>query len=149
MNEVQIPDGLLAIAADVDAAEIAMLGMPQVEIPTVHHFGPEIYIREVTMPAGSVIIGHAHRSETTNQMLSGRIIVIDGDGTRREMVAPHQFVSPPGRKVAYIVEETVWQNVWANPDNETDIAVLEDRYCEKSTAWLAHHEQAHLVEEAV
>ena len=135
---------LTTLSDDLGAAEMTMLDLPQVEIPVVNSFAPGLYVREVTMPAGTMVIGHAHRGSTLNLMLKGRIAVIDGDGTRRELVAPHRFVSPPGRKIAHVLEETVWVNVFPNPDDETDIETLEERYADRSPAWLSHREQAEL-----
>lgn len=146
MTDLIEPEGfdLDTLAADLDAAEVAMLALPQVEIPTVHDFAPGLYYREVTFPPGALVIGHAHRGATLNLMLKGRIEVIDGDGVARELVAPFQFVSPPGRKIARVIEETVWVNVFPNPDDERDIEVLEERYADRSAAWLSHREQAEL-----
>lgn len=98
--------------------------MPQVDCQTKHYFGPSIYIREVTMPAGSVVIGKPHRKEHMCVMLQGRMIVMDAEGNQRELVAPMTFVGGPGRKVAYILETTVFQNILAT--DETDIDVLEN-----------------------
>jgi hypothetical protein len=98
--------------------------MPQVDCQTKHYFGPSIYIREVTMPAGTVVIGKPHRKEHMCVMLQGRMIVVTGDGTKQELVAPMTFVGSPGRKVAYILETTVFQNILAT--DETDIEVLEN-----------------------
>ena len=98
--------------------------MPQVDCQTKHYFGPSIYIREVTMPAGSVVIGKPHRKEHMCVMLQGRMIVMDAEGNQKELVAPMTFVGGPGRKVAYILETTVFQNILAT--DETDIDVLEN-----------------------
>ena len=98
--------------------------MPQVDCQTKHYFGPSIYIREVTMPAGAVVIGKPHRKEHMCVMLQGRMIIVDADGNRKELVAPMTFVGGPGRKVAYILETTVFQNILAT--DETDIDVLEN-----------------------
>jgi hypothetical protein len=98
--------------------------MPQVDCQTKHYFGPSIYIREVTMPAGTVVIGKPHRKEHMCVMLQGRMIVVLGDGTKQELVAPLTFVGSAGRKVAYILETTVFQNILAT--DETDIDVLEN-----------------------
>jgi hypothetical protein len=98
--------------------------MPQVDCQTKHYFGPNLYIREVTMPAGTVVIGKPHRKEHMCIMLQGRMIVVLGDGTKQELVAPMTFVGSAGRKVAYILETTVFQNVLAT--DETDIDVLEN-----------------------
>jgi hypothetical protein len=98
--------------------------MPQVDCQTKHYFGPSIYIREVTMPAGTVVIGKPHRKEHMCVMLQGRMVVVLGDGTKQELVAPLTFVGSAGRKVAYILETTVFQNILAT--DETDIDVLEN-----------------------
>jgi hypothetical protein len=98
--------------------------MPQVDCQTKHYFGPNLYIREVTMPAGTVVIGKPHRKEHMCVMLQGRMIVVAGDGTKQELVAPLTFVGAAGRKVAYILETTVFQNILAT--DETDIEVLEN-----------------------
>jgi len=99
------------------------LELPQVDCQTKHYFGPSIYIREVTMPAGSVVIGKPHRKEHMCVMLSGKMIIVKEDGSRQELVAPMTFVGSPGRKVAYILETTVFQNIFVT--NETDIDKLE------------------------
>jgi len=98
--------------------------MPQVDVNTKHYFGPSIYIREVTMPAGAVVIGKPHRKEHMCVMLQGRMIIVDADGNKKELVAPMTFVGGAGRKVAYILETTVFQNILAT--EETDIEVLEN-----------------------
>lgn len=149
MTDIIEPESLDldALAADLDAAERAMLEMPQVEIETVHRFPPGLYYREVTFPAGSIVLGHAHRGETLNLMLTGRIIVVDGSGERRELVAPYQFISAPGRKVARVIEETTWANVFPNEDGETDIEALEQRLFDRSQAWLEHRERARAIGE--
>jgi hypothetical protein len=98
--------------------------MPQVDCQTKHYFGPSIYIREVTMPTGAVVIGKPHRKEHMCVMLQGRMIIVDAEGNQKELVAPMTFVGGAGRKVAYILETTVFQNILAT--DETDIDVLEN-----------------------
>ena len=98
--------------------------MPQVDCQTKHYFGPSLYIREVTMPAGAVVIGKPHRKEHMCVMLQGRMIIVDAEGNQKELVAPMTFVGSAGRKVAYILETTVFQNILAT--DETDIEVLEN-----------------------
>jgi hypothetical protein len=112
------------LAQKVDALLDKARQMPQVDCQTKHYFGPNIYIREVTMPAGSVIVGKPHRSEHMCVMLQGKMIIVSEDGTRKELVAPMTFVGQPGRKVAYIIETTVFQNILAT--DETNIENLEN-----------------------
>ena len=115
-------DSLLSQKVEVLLSQVEK--MPQVDCQTKHYFGPSIYIREVTMPAGAVVIGKPHRKEHMCVMLQGRMIIVLEDGIKKELVAPMTFVGSAGRKVAYIIETTVFQNILAT--DETDIDVLEN-----------------------
>jgi hypothetical protein len=115
-------DSLLSQKVEILLSQVEK--MPQVDCQTKHYFGPSIYIREVTMPAGSVVIGKPHKKDHMCVMLQGRMIIVNADGTRKELVAPMTFVGSAGRKVAYILETTVFQNILAT--DETDIDVLEN-----------------------
>lgn len=138
--EGQLPDvaralPLVAAGKTVEQVESEFLEMPQAHAPVLHRFGPGIYIREVTLPAGIVAIGHAQRQEHMNVMLKGRVTMLNDNGTTSELVAPMVFVGKPGRKIGYIHEEVVWQNIYAT--TETDVETLEATYLEKSAEWQA------------
>lgn len=119
---------------DIDAAEIEMLGQEQVDCPVTHRFGPGIYIREVFMPKGAYIIGHRHTTPHINIMLTGVIGLLNDDGTETVLTAPQTFVAQPGRKIAYIYEDVIWQNVHST--EETDVEKLEAMFLDKSPAFL-------------
>jgi len=104
--------------------------MPQVECLEKHHFGPGLYIKEVTLPAGAVIIGKPHKVEHMCVLLQGKMVIAKEDGSKVELVAPMTFVSPPGRKVAYILETVVFQNIFAT--NETDVEKLENMFIDNT-----------------
>jgi len=112
-----------------------MLGYPQVDCPITHRFGPNIYIREVVIPAGTLVMGHSHKTEHMNVILAGRIaVVIDGDTTVME--GPASFTAPAGRKVLYAIDEVIMQNIHVTA--ETDVYALEDQLVDKSDAWKAN-----------
>lgn len=108
----------------------AVVAQPQVHCEEKHHFGPNIYIKEVTMPAGALIIGKHHRMEHLCNMVSGRMFILQDDGSKKELVAPMTFMAKPGRKVAYIVETVVFQNIYST--SETDIEKLENMCVDNS-----------------
>lgn len=113
----------------IEQAEAAMLNMDQVECPVSHFFGPNLYVREVFVPAGSVVITHSHKKEHLNILLKGRgLLTIDG--VTREIEAPFMFVGKKGRKVGMALEDVVWQNIFAT--SETDIEKLEEMLFDKS-----------------
>jgi hypothetical protein len=64
-----------------------LLEESQVDVPLVHRFAPGVYLREVAMrvPVGEkflFVIGHKHKTEHFNIVLSGRVRVaqIDEEG---------------------------------------------------------------------
>lgn len=123
--------------------EKEMLDMPQADCPVAHHFGPGIYIREVTLPAGIFAVGHAQRFDHLNIMLTGKVAIAD-EGKVRVLEAPMIFTGKPGRKVGYVIETCVWQNVYAT--EETNIDALEAYYLDKSENWKAYDkEQSNII----
>lgn len=120
----------------LEQLEGALLEMPQVECHVRHIFGPGIYMREVTIPAGTFAVGHFQKTNHMNVMVSGRVTVMNDDGTTTELRAPLTFVAPPGRKVGYVHEDMVWLNVY--PTDETDVEKLEATYLEKSATFHSH-----------
>jgi hypothetical protein len=130
------------LTAPVDATEqieAKLLELPQVDCPVLHHFGPGVYIREVRMPAGSLILGHRHKNTHTNILVSGRLKFLNEGGEVAELVAPVVITSNPGRKLAYIIEDTVWQNVYAT--EERNVEKLEEMLLDKSDAWIEHKDR--------
>ena len=124
--------------AKIEQVESHLLDLPQVECPVVHHFGPGIYIREVTLPAGTLAIGHAQRFEHLNIMLTGAVAMVGDDGQTKVLRAPMIFVGKPGRKLGYVLETCIWQNVYAT--DERDVDKLESMFLDKSATWQAHAE---------
>jgi len=130
----------------MDVIESEMLSLPQVECPVTHHFGPGVYIREAFLPAGTYVMGHAHKCEHMNMMIKGKMAVIV-NGEAKVIEGPYIFTGQPGRKLAYILEDTVFQNIYGT--DETDPAVIEDMYVDKSAAWVASELEKQCIDLAV
>ena len=112
----------------IEAMLPQLRAMPQVECIEKHHFGPGMYVKEVTMPAGSIIVGKPHKTEHLCILLQGKMKLVKEDGEVIELVAPATFVGKPGRKIAYIIETVVFQNIFAT--DETDVEKLEHMFVE-------------------
>jgi hypothetical protein len=125
---------ITAPADEIDEIEAKLLGFPQIDCPVVHHFGPGIYIREVRLPANSLILGHKHKTDHTNILISGKLRFLNEGGNVVELVGPCVLNSNAGRKIAYIVEDVIWQNVYAT--DERDIEKLDEAFVCKSNAWI-------------
>jgi quercetin dioxygenase-like cupin family protein len=129
----------MAVATSLDDIEAMMLAAPQIDCPVAHHFGHGIYMREVFMPAGTYIMGHAHRHEHMNIMLKGKMAVLV-NGETKVIEGPYIFTGQPGRKFAYIIEDTVFVNAYAT--DETDVDKLEEMLVDKSDAWKSAQDAA-------
>lgn len=93
------------------------------DLPTLHHFAPGMYARELRIPAGMVLTGKTHRHAHLNFLLEGDITVWI-DGGMRRVQAPLVFVSQPGTKrVGYSHTDTRWVTVHAT--QETDLEKIE------------------------
>lgn len=105
----------------VETVVAQLLPLPQVDVGTTHHFAPGVYVREVTMPAGTFVIGHRHLTEHFNIVLTGRAAVMM-EGQMHEIVAPCIFKSGAGvQKILYIQETMRWQTVHATDETDPDI----------------------------
>lgn len=125
---------------NIDALEARLLasGFDSMDLPVEHRFAPDIYIRELFMPAGLIVIGHAHLTSHFNIVLSGEAAVIM-NGELRVIRGPSTIVSDAGiRKVLHIREDMIWQTVHSNPENITNVPTLEDMFVTKSEAFLRH-----------
>lgn len=119
----------------VDEIEVAMQGYKEVECPLVHRFTPSMYIREIFMPAGSLITSKLHRTEHPFTISKGAVSVltIEGGYIKDELLleAPYTGITKPGtRRVLYIHEDTVWTTYHYNESNETDVSKIEERIIE-------------------
>lgn len=134
-NELAISNLLALSKESIEEVEDRLLQHPQVECPVIHRFSPGLYIRELFMPAGTFAIGHHQNFEHFNVMLKGKVLMLNDDGTTSEVVAPVTFTGKQGRKIGVILEDMVWQNIYPNHENETDVNKLEEKFLTKSDAW--------------
>jgi hypothetical protein len=103
--------------------------LPQVECPLKHNFAPGVYLREIFMPAGSIVIGRIHRTEHFNVIVSGLCSIVHDDGSHEYLRGPMTFVSKAGvQKILYIHEDTIWQTI--HPTDETDLERLDEMLIE-------------------
>ncbi len=124
----------LTLDEKIKIIEPLMLDMEQVSCPVTHHFSPGICIREVRMPAGTTAIGHHQNFAHMNNFIKGKVLMLMEDGTTKEIKAPMTFIGNPGRKIGYIVEDVIWQNIY--PTDETDVETIEKTYLTKSDEFL-------------
>jgi hypothetical protein len=94
--------------------------------PLKHTFADGIYIRQMDMQAGSVVVGAIHNHLHAWFLLTGHLAVVTED-TTEEFVSPCYVLATPGSKrVIYALEDSIFVNIHKNPDNIKDIKKLED-----------------------
>ena len=93
--------------------------------PLTHSFSEGIYVREMKMNKGGLVIGKIHNKTHTWFLMKGHIIVATEEGVM-EYIAPTYVNAIAGAKrVIEAIEESVFINVHPNPDNITDTDELE------------------------
>ena len=112
----------------VRALEKELLKLPQADIVTEHVFMDGIYERKITIPPWTVLTGAEHKSDYHVRLEKGTIAVNTDDGVK-VLIAPCEFPAKAGMQRAGRVfeDEVVWVDIYDNPDNCIDMAVLEDR----------------------
>tara|TARA_Y100000114_G_C11732180_1_gene314225 strand:- start:158 stop:574 length:417 start_codon:yes stop_codon:yes gene_type:complete len=95
------------------------------EIPITHKFADGVYIRQMDMKKGQIVVGAVHKHLHAWFLMTGRVL-INNNGEKIEHIAPCYTISKPGaRRVIYAVEDSIFVNVHKNPTNTKDIKELE------------------------
>ena len=93
--------------------------------PLKHTFADGIYVRQMSMKIGSVVVGAIHKHLHVWFLLTGHISVAT-ENTIQHYIAPCYVVATPGTKrVIYANEESIFVNIHKNPTNSQDIEWLE------------------------
>ena len=104
-------------------------GLPQLDVPIRHFFAAGVYGREMTVPAGCVVVGKIHKYEQINVLSKGEVSVQTDEGVQH-FSAPHTFIGTAGAKrVFHTHSEIVWTVFHATP--ETDVEKIEEIFIAK------------------
>lgn len=104
--------------------ETAFKKLDQVELKVRHLFSPGIYMRELTVPAGTIAIGKIQKVPNASIISSGELLLLTEKRTATRIKAPYAFTTELGNKrAAYFIKDTVWTAIYHT--NETDLDKLE------------------------
>ena len=96
------------------------------KFPINHFFMDGVYIREMTMFKGTVVIGAIHKTLHMCFLLKGHLTVADENDVK-DYIAPCKIIATPGvKRVLYAHEDSIWYNTHKNPSNTEDVEKLED-----------------------
>jgi quercetin dioxygenase-like cupin family protein len=100
--------------------------------PLKHTFADGIYVRQMSMSAGTVVVGAIHKHLHVWFLLTGHISVATED-SKEEYIAPCYVVATPGTKrVIYANEDSIFVNIHKNPTNSQNIEWLEKEIVAKN-----------------
>mgnify|MGYP001592786991 FL=1 len=95
--------------------------------PLTHYFSDGIYVREISIPAGMVIVGKIHKHRHPNFLLKGKVMVVTEQKGEEIIEGPCFMMSEGGTKRAlYAVTDLVWTTIHHNPTNTEDLEKIED-----------------------
>lgn len=98
-----------AAQVKVDAIRKHFEQLPQVNCPLYHRFTPGLYIREIFVPAGTLLVTKIHKTEHPFVMTKGRVAVWTEESGVAQLTAPHLGITKAGtRRIIYIHEDCTW-----------------------------------------
>ena len=125
-----IRKGILNLEAKISSMPEAMFGDDVGELK--HSFGDGLYIRELTVPKGLLIVTKIHKKSHPYFLLKGDCSILTDEGIIR-IKAPYSGITKPGTKrVVYTHEDTIWTTVHLNIDNITDLLEIEEEIIAKN-----------------
>ena len=131
----------LSVRAQIDALEASLmdnaeeLGLVVGDsemFPLKHSFVDGLYIREMEMKKDHFAIGKLQKYEHLWMLLKGHLTVTTISGAE-EYIAPCYVKAAPGEKKAvYAHEDSIFVNIYPNPDNKTDLEAIENTWIAKN-----------------
>jgi hypothetical protein len=93
----------------IDVVESIMAQHQQVECPLIHRFTNNMYVREVFVPAGTLLTSKIHKYEHPFVLSQGTITMFDGEGGQIDISAPYCGITKENtRRVVYVHSDCVF-----------------------------------------
>jgi hypothetical protein len=109
----------------IDQVELKIMGTEEIDFPLTHSFTPGMYIRQILMPAGSILTSKIHKTTHPFVISKGDISVWTKETDTVRFKAPHTGITIPNtRRLLYAHEDTIWTTFHAT--NETDVETIEN-----------------------
>ena len=95
------------------------------EIPVTHDFADQLYLRQMKMKAGQMVLAAQHKHKHIWFLLSGKVSIKNKDKVKIYTGPCYKISEAGAQRVIYAHEDSVFVNIHKNPDNITDIEKLE------------------------
>ncbi len=131
VNFIKKLEGIQNILIESDSEQIYGDGKNLVnneEFPITNNFTDGLYMRQMKMKAGTIVISAIHHTNHFWFLLSGKVVV-ENENEIVEHIAPCWSYSLKGTKrLIKCVEDCVWINVIANPSDTKDMKTIENNF---------------------
>ena len=105
----------------IEAIEAELEKLPQQHFPLHHVFTPGLYVREILLPAGTLLTSRIHLTEHPFIISSGVVSVWSDEDGCVTLSAPHTGITKPGtRRILFAHTDVIWTTIHCNPTNEKD-----------------------------
>lgn len=94
------------------------------EAPVTHHFAPNVYMRQMDAPAGSLVVSKMHRTEHFLVFLSGSLSIITDKGVEYVKAPCIHRTMPGTKRIAYFHEDSTCFTI--HPTQLTDVDEIEE-----------------------
>ena len=124
MSELTKGDHIVKLKESMEGA-INSGELKQVEFPLEHFFTPDLYCRQIFVPADHTVVTAVHKSEHITIALKGHCVVVDEIGDRKDIIAPCIFVTKPGtQRAVYALTDTIWATVHSYQDEDKSLETV-------------------------
>ncbi len=135
INKQEIRRDILELEDNLRKRPDAFIG-DNVHCPLKHSFSDGVYVREIFIPKGTLIVGKIHKHSHPNFLMQGEVSVLTEEGPKR-LKAPLSMISPAGTKrVVYAHEDTVWITIHVT--KKRNLSKIEKEIIVKSYNELPH-----------
>ncbi len=94
-------------------------------VPLKHSFADQLYIRQMEMKKGTLVVGAVHNHKHVWFLLTGHLTIACNDDVQ-DYEAPCYVISEAGsQRAIYANEDSIFVNVHKNPSNTENIEELE------------------------
>ncbi len=128
-NEISRIEVRREIEKRTKKVEEVMKTMPQVEMETNHYFLPGLYLRELIIPAGTLLVGRKHKTYHISIMIEGEMDVVGENGIKRIKGRYIHEGKKGTKRVGYTVKESRWITIHFNGSG--DLKKIEEEEFEK------------------
>lgn len=121
----KLEEDLLTLANDDTIVAGDNEGLGNKLAPLKHSFADGVYVRQMSMPEGTAVVGKIHKRDHVWFLLEGEISVATEERVE-DYIAPCYVTSSGGTKrVILALEDSIFVNIHPNPTNTEDLVELE------------------------